>query len=171
MDLAFAISALPRDRNFGLILDIVKEVTERFFSDRVQYGLIVFGRDALIRIHFRDKYRDPKKLQTFIGSVASNDDEPALDKALIKAKLLFESEFARKDAQKVGILGFVFLFFFLSFFLSCYLFTCPFRINKRARSQAKKKRKKDKQKAPLLCLAFSAAIFAVCFELNLTWTF
>ena len=171
MDLAFAISALPRDRNFVLILDIVKEVTERFFSDRVQYGLIVFGRDAFIRIHFRDKYRDPKKLQTFIGSVASNDDETALDKALIKAKLLFESEFARKDAQKVGILGFFFLFFFLSFFLSCYLFTCPFRINERARSQAKKKRKKDKQKAPLLCLAFSAAIFAVCFELNLTWTF
>lgn len=139
MDLAFAISALPSDRNFGLILDIVKEVTERFFSDRVQYGLIVFGRDAFIRIHFRDKYRDPKKLQTFIGSVASNDDEPALDKALMKAKLLFESEFARKDAQKVGILGF---FSSFSFFLSCYLFTCPFRINERARSQAKKKREK-----------------------------
>lgn len=76
----------------------------------------MFGRDAFIRIHFRDKYRDPKKLQTFIGSVASNDDEPALDKALIKAKLLFESEFARKDAQKVGILGFFFPLF-LSFFL------------------------------------------------------
>lgn len=145
MDLAFAISALPRDRNFGLILDIVKEVTERFFSDRVQYGLIVFGRDAFIRIHFRDKYRDPKKLQTFIGSVASNDDEPALDKALIKAKLLFESEFARKDAQKVGILGF---FSSFSFFLSCYLFTCPFRINERAGSQAKKREKKINRKRP-----------------------
>lgn len=99
----------------------------------------MFGRDAFIRIHFRDKYRDPKKLQTFIGSVASNDDEPALDKALMKAKLLFESEFARKDAQKVGILGF---FSSFSFFLSCYLFTCPFGINERARSQAKKKEKK-----------------------------
>lgn len=82
----------------------------------------MFGRDAFIRIHFRDKYRDPKKLQTFIGSVASNDDEPALDKALIKAKLLFESEFARKDAQKVGILGFFSSFsFFLSFLLSVHL--------------------------------------------------
>ena len=81
----------------------------------------MFGRDAFIRIHFRDKYRDPKKLQTFIGSVASNDDEPALDKALIKAKLLFESEFARKDAQKVGILGF---FSSYSFFLSFFLVIC-----------------------------------------------
>ena len=102
LDLAFAISALPTDSNFRRILDIVKEITERFFSDRVQYGLIVFGRDASIKIHFRDNYVDPKKLETFIGSIAVNNGEPALDKALIEAKALFESESARKDAQKVG---------------------------------------------------------------------
>lgn len=102
LDLAFAISALPSDNNFGLILDVVKEVTERFFSDRVRYGLIVFGKDASIKVHFRDKYSDPKKLEKYIGSIASNNEEPALEKALVLAKSLFESEAARKDAHKVS---------------------------------------------------------------------
>ena len=101
LDLAFAISALPTDNNFGVILDIVKETTERFFSDRVQYGLIVFGKDASIKISFGDNNIDPKKLQTYIGSIPANNGAPALDQALILAKSLFESESARKDAQKV----------------------------------------------------------------------
>lgn len=101
LDLAFAISALPTDNNFKLILDVVKEVTERFFSDKVSYGLIVFGKDASIKIHFRDKYSDPKKLEMLIGSIGANIGEPALDKALVLAKSLFESEASRKDAQKV----------------------------------------------------------------------
>lgn len=104
LDLAFAISALPTDNNFGVILDVVKEITERFFSDRVKYGLIVFGRTASIRIHFRDRFSDPEKLERFIGLIASNNDEPALDQALVAAKRLFESESARKDAQKVCVI-------------------------------------------------------------------
>lgn len=104
LDLVFAISALPSDNNFGVIRDIVEEVTERFFSDRVQYGLIVFGKDATIRIPFRDRYKDPKKLQNYIGTITANNDEPALDKALVLAKTLFESESARRDAQKVRAL-------------------------------------------------------------------
>lgn len=100
LDLVFAISALPTDNNFGVILDVVKEITDRFSSDRVQYGLIVFGKDASIKIRFSE-FKDPKKLQTYIGLIASNNGEPALDKALVLAKTLFESESARKDAQKV----------------------------------------------------------------------
>ena len=101
LDLVFAISASPSENNFGVIRDIVKEVTERFFSDMVQYGLIVFGKDATIRIAFQDRYQDPKKLQNYIGTITANNGEPALDKALVLAKTLFESESARRDAQKV----------------------------------------------------------------------
>ena len=104
LDLAFAISALPTDNNFGLILDVVKEVTQRFFSEKVRYGLIVFGKDASIKIYFRDKYTDPKKLEMRISSIASNNAQPNLDKALVLAKTLFESEASRKDAQKVGVI-------------------------------------------------------------------
>lgn len=102
LDLAFAISALPTDNNFGVILDVVKEITERFFSDRVKYGLIVFGRTASIRIHFRDGFTDPEDLERFIGLIPGNNDEPALDQALVAAERLFES--ARKDAQKVCVI-------------------------------------------------------------------
>jgi len=104
LDLAFAISALPTDNNFGLILDVVKEVTQRFFSEKVRYGLIVFGEDASIRIHFRDNYSDPKKLEMYIGSIAPNNDEPALDQALVLAQSLFESDASRRDAQKVCVI-------------------------------------------------------------------
>ena len=76
----------------------------------------MFGRDASIKLHFRDKYSDPKNLQTYIDSVASNNDEPALDKALFEAKVLFESDFARKDAQKVSsVVFFRFIIFFFTF--------------------------------------------------------
>ena len=109
LDLVFAISALPSDNNFGVILDVVKEITERFFSDRVQNGLIVFGKDASIKIPFTDKFTDPKELEKYIGSIVKNNGEPALDKALVLAKTLFESESARKDAQKVYLI-FVFSF-------------------------------------------------------------
>lgn len=104
LDLAFAISALPNDNNFGVILDVVKEITERFYSGRVKYGLIVFGKDASIKIDFGDKFRDPKHLASYIGSIAGNNGEPALDRALVLAKSLFESESARKDAQKVCVI-------------------------------------------------------------------
>lgn len=104
LDLVFAISALPTDNNFGLILDVVKEVMEQFFSENVRYGLIVFGKDAFIKVHFRDKYSDPRRLQMYVGSIPPNNDEPALDKALVLAKGLFESEAARKDAQKVRVI-------------------------------------------------------------------
>lgn len=103
LDLAFAISALPTDNNFGVILDVVKEVTKRFFSDRVQYGLIVFGKVASIRMPFRDRFSDPKQLESYIDLIAGNNDEPALDRALVSAKRLFEGESARKDAQKVCV--------------------------------------------------------------------
>ena len=128
LDLAFAISALPSDNNFALILDVVKEVTERFFSDRVKYGLIVFGRAASIRIHFRDGFTDPKNLERLIGLIAGNNDEPALDQALVLAKRLFESEAARKDAQKVcGQLNENGLLFFVGLHnkLSCGPFSPP----------------------------------------------
>ena len=104
LDLAFAISALPTDYNFGVILDVVKEVTKRFFSDRVRYGLIVFGKTASIRIPFRDRFSSEKQLESYIDLMAGNNDEPALDQALISAKRLFESEAARKDAQKVCVI-------------------------------------------------------------------
>ena len=101
MDLVFAISAMPRDSNFDLILEVVKEITQRFFSNRVRYGLIVFGKDAAIKIQFTEKYTDLSKLHRYIGSIESNTDEPALDKALVLAKTMLESEPPRTDARKV----------------------------------------------------------------------
>ena len=101
MDLAFAISAMPRDSNFDLILDVVKEITQRFFSNRVRYGLIVFGKDAAIKIQFTEKHTDLSILQMYIGSIESNTDDPALDKALVLAKTMLESEPTRTDARKV----------------------------------------------------------------------
>ena len=104
LDLVFAISALPTDNNFGLILDVVKEVMHRFFSENVRYGLIVFGKDAFIKVHFRDKYSDPRRLEMYVGSIPPNNNDPALDQALVLAKSLFESEAARNDAQKVSVI-------------------------------------------------------------------
>ena len=103
LDLVFAISASPTGNNFRLILDVVTEVTRRFFSDEVRYGLIVFGKDASIKVHFRDMYGDHRKLKKYIGSIPSNKGEPALDRALVLTKDLFDSEAARKDAQKVDV--------------------------------------------------------------------
>ena len=122
MDLAFAISAMPRDSNFDLILDVVKEITQRFFSNRVRYGLIVFGKDAAVKIQFTEKHTDLSKLQKYIGSIESNSDDPALDKALVLAKTMLESEPTRKDARKVRT---CFLFRYICFSDTYLFYCCP----------------------------------------------
>ena len=122
MDLVFAISAMPRDSNFDLILDVVKEITQRFFSNRVRYGLIVFGKDAVVKIQFTEKHTDLSKLQKYIGSIESNSDDPALDKALVLAKTMLESEPTRKDARKVRT---CFLFRYICFSDTYLFYCCP----------------------------------------------
>lgn len=122
MDLVFAVSAMPRDSNFDLILDVVKEITQRFFSNRVKYGLIVFGKDASIKIQLTDKHTDLNKLQKYIGSIESNTDDPALDKALVLAKTMLESEPKRKDARKVRT---CYLFRYICFSDTYLFYCCP----------------------------------------------
>ena len=103
MDLIFAISATQADppKTFTKILEVVNEITERFFSDNIKYGVIVYGEDASLKIRLRDKYTDSQKLKEAIESIAPSYGKPALNKALVLAKNLFESDAARKDARKV----------------------------------------------------------------------
>lgn len=58
LDFVFVISVLLIDNNFGVILDVVNEVIKRFFSDRVRYGFIVYGKIVFIRIFFSDRFSE-----------------------------------------------------------------------------------------------------------------
>lgn len=69
-------------------------------NSRLRYGLIVFGRDATQILTFSEE-SDLKTLKAKIKSAPRPFGEPNLQKALEKAKQLFDSDPAQPDVKKV----------------------------------------------------------------------
>lgn len=103
IDLGFAISAtaVSASDTFERIKDTITAIVDEYgITDRLRYGLIVFGRNALQKLSFGEE-SDMNSLKAKIKSSQRLGGEPNLLKALEEAKRLFDSESAGPDVKKV----------------------------------------------------------------------
>ena len=103
IDLGFIISAtaVSASDTFERIKDTVNAIVGEYgINSRLRYGLIVFGRDAAQILSFSEE-SDLNSLKAKIKSAPRPFGEPNLQKALEKAKQLFDSEPAQPDVKKV----------------------------------------------------------------------
>lgn len=103
IDLGFAISAtaVSASDTFERIKDTITAIVDEYgITDRLRYGFIVFGRNALQKLSFGEE-SDMNSLKAKIKSSQRLGGEPNLLKALEEAKRLFDSESAGPDVKKV----------------------------------------------------------------------
>ena len=105
IDLGFAISAtaLSASDTFERIKDTITAIVDEYGTDRLRYGLIVFGRNAVQKLSFRDE-SDMNSLKAKIKSSQRAGGGPNLQRALEEAKRLFDSEPTGPDVKKVLVL-------------------------------------------------------------------
>ena len=103
IDLGFVISAtaVSASDTFERIKDTITAIVDEYgITDRLRYGLIVFGRNAVQKLSFSEE-SDLNSLKAKIKSSQRPGGEPNLQKALEESKRLFDSEPARPDVIKV----------------------------------------------------------------------
>lgn len=77
---------------FERIKDTITAIVDEYgITDRLRFGLIVFGRNAVQRLSFSEE-SDMNSLKAKIKSSQRPGGEPNLKKALEEAKRLFDSE-------------------------------------------------------------------------------
>lgn len=102
IDLAFAVSttAANADATFARMRETVKHVIDMYGTDKIRYGLLVFGSSTSSKILFSDTYPD-KDLKRVLDNVRPTTGDPDIGKALRTAKKLFEDAPSRPNAKKV----------------------------------------------------------------------
>lgn len=103
-ELIFAVSARATDspRNFKKMQDVMKRVVRQYGMDRIHYSIITFGSTPNTILKFNNNIKDDGQLERFIGTLQINGRGADLDKALEKAKDLFdEAETLRSGTKKV----------------------------------------------------------------------
>ena len=86
---------------FERIKDTITAIVDEYgITDRLRYGLIVFGRNAVQKLSFSEE-SDMNSLKAKIKSSQRQGGEPNLQKALEEAKRLFDSEPTEPDVKKV----------------------------------------------------------------------
>ena len=104
MDLIFAVSARATDsrRNFKKMQDIMKQAVRQYGKDRIHYSIITFGSTPSTILKFNNNINDDSQLERFINTMQINGRGADLDRALEKAKKLFdEAETLRSGTKKV----------------------------------------------------------------------
>ena len=102
IDLGFAISATASDASatFQKMKSVIKQIIDKYRKGQLQYGLIVFGNSATIKVNFGDAFDNENKLKRFVEAVPRASGGPKLDSALKEAKILFEQS-SRPEAKKI----------------------------------------------------------------------
>lgn len=86
---------------FERIKDTITAIVDEYgITDRLRFGLIVFGRNAVQRLSFSEE-SDMNSLKAKIKSSQRPGGEPNLKKALEEAKRLFDSEPTGPDVKRV----------------------------------------------------------------------
>lgn len=86
------------------MLDAVAKIVEEYGTEKLQYGIIIYGRNAVVRRKLADSFSDDKALKLFIRDSPRETGGSVLEKALLKARDLFNpSNGAREDADKTFI--------------------------------------------------------------------
>ena len=102
LDLGFAIAAssLEADKTFQLMKDTIAEVVKGYKLDKINYGLIVFGDAASIKIQF-GRFNKVNNLLRYLAVIPKQTRGAALDEMLKEAERLFAAPGSRVHARKV----------------------------------------------------------------------
>lgn len=103
IDLEFVISAtaVSASDTFERVKDTINAIVDEYgITDRLRYGLIVFGRNAVQKLSFSEE-SDMNSLKAKIKASQRPEGGPNLQKALEEAKRLFDSEPSGPDVKKV----------------------------------------------------------------------
>lgn len=106
VDIIFAVSATGKnpDKTFTLMKNSINHVIDKYGVGSAKYGLIVFGDSAVPKVSFSDDFTNSDDLQRHIETVPRSSLGPSYDKALEKAKIMFQSSAARPSAKKVLVI-------------------------------------------------------------------
>ena len=71
MDLVVAISstAVRAEENFEKTKDVIKSVVEEFGRERIHYGILLFGKQPIIKVRLGDYFDTDEQLKTIINSL------------------------------------------------------------------------------------------------------
>lgn len=102
LDLGFAIAAtsLQADKTFQLMKDTIAEIVKAYKLDKINYGLIVFGDTASIKIQFGG-FNKVDSLLRYLAVIPKQTKGAALDEMLKEAERLFAASGSRAHARKV----------------------------------------------------------------------
>lgn len=102
LELGFAIAAgsLFADETFKLMKDTISAIIREYGVGKINYGLVVFGDTATIKIRFND-FTDINNLLQFLSATPKKRSGAAVDEALIEAEKLFSPANVRPRARKV----------------------------------------------------------------------
>lgn len=101
VNLGFAISAssLDSDRAFKLMQDVVKSTMNKYPPASIYYSVLSFGDPTVVHINFEDKMSDEDR-ERAIDSIVKPSGKASLDKALDKARSLFEEAATKRPTAK-----------------------------------------------------------------------
>lgn len=101
VNLGFAISAssLDSDRTFKLMQDVVKSTMNKYPPASIYYSVLSFGDPTVVHINFEDKMSDEDRKRA-IDSIVKPSGKASLDKALDKARSLFEEAAIKRPTAK-----------------------------------------------------------------------
>ena len=104
IDLLFAVSATSVNSNatYTLMRDTIKQVIDRYGTDKIHYNVIVFGSGAITVIRFKNTLPiSPVALKAAVDALPITTGGPALDNALEEALREFEQPASRPNAKKI----------------------------------------------------------------------
>ena len=83
---------------------IIKEVISKYGQGKMRYAVINIGKiPEAVDLNFREEFPSDESLKRYIEKMQMSTDTPYLDKALKKAKLLFEKS-GRPNAIKIFVI-------------------------------------------------------------------
>jgi hypothetical protein len=103
IDLTFAISATSARsyRTYPLMKNTINSIINKYGTDAIHYSIIVYGSQATIHRNFGDRIPDPDSLKRLVSALPLSSGGSSVDKALEKAKQVYEGFGVRPDAEKV----------------------------------------------------------------------
>jgi len=106
LDLVFAISADTASLydTYGFMKRIVKSVINKYGTESVRYGLIVYGDTPSVKLGFEVDQSDPVILKRLIDTMGPRSGGSNLEKALKEVGKMFESRFVRPGAIKALVI-------------------------------------------------------------------
>ncbi|KAK3733125.1 hypothetical protein QZH41_003235 [Actinostola sp. cb2023] len=106
LDLVFAISADTASLydTYGFMKRIVKSVINKYGTESVRYGLLVYGDTPSVKLGFEVDQSDPVILKRLIDTMGPRSGGSNLEKALKEVGKMFESRFVRPGAIKALVI-------------------------------------------------------------------